>query len=70
MRRRIFRLYGELKLIELEFEASGRSASEAMLSRLEQLEERANLLRVSHAFATLLYTLRVHLNLVLSQLKP
>lgn len=68
MRRRIFRLYGELKLIELEFEAHGRSATESMLTRLEQLDERANLLRVSDTFATLLYTLRVHINLVRNRL--
>jgi hypothetical protein len=68
MRRRIFRLYGELKIIELESETRGGSASEDMLARLERLEERADHLRVPRSFATMLYTLRVHIGLVRTRL--
>ena len=69
MRRRIFRLYGELKMIELESETRGGSAAEDMLARLERLEERADHLRVPRSFATVLYTLRAHIGLVRSRLR-
>lgn len=68
MRRRIFRLYGELKIIELESQSRGRSATEDMLARLERLEERADHLRVPRSFAAVLYTLRVHIGLVRARL--
>jgi hypothetical protein len=64
MRRRIFRLYGELKLIEIEHEARGGQASDELRSRLQQLEDRANHLNVPMAFASLLYQLRYHIGLV------
>ena len=69
MRRRIFQLYGELKIIELEFDTRGRSAAEDMLAQLDRLEERADHLRVPRSFATVLYTLRAHIGLVRSRLK-
>jgi hypothetical protein len=40
-----------------------------MLARLNQLEERADHLRVPRAFATLLYTLRLHIGMVRGRLK-
>jgi hypothetical protein len=65
MRRRIFRLYGELKFLEAELEARGAGqAGPEFSARLEQLEERANHMQVPKAFAHLLYTLRVHIELV------
>jgi len=69
MRRRIFRLYGELKSIEIEFETKGNRTTEDMLERLDRLEERADHLRVPRAFATLLYTLRLHVGMVRSRWK-
>ncbi len=69
MRRRIFRLYGELKMIELESETGGCSTADDMLARLERLEERADHMRVPRSFATVLYTLRVHIGLVRYRLK-
>jgi len=69
MRRRIYRLYGELKMIELESGSRGRSGTEDMLAQLERLEERADRLRVPRAFATVLYTLRAHIGLVRNRLK-
>jgi TRAP transporter TAXI family solute receptor len=64
MRRRIFRLYGALKLIEVELDARGGEASDELRSRLQQLEERANRLFVPAAFAPFLYQLRYHIGLV------
>jgi TRAP transporter TAXI family solute receptor len=64
IRRRIFRLYGELKFIEIELEARGGLASEELRSRLQRLEERADHLFVPFAFAPFLYQLRNHIGLV------
>jgi TRAP transporter TAXI family solute receptor len=64
MRRRVLRLYGELKLVEVELDARGRQASDELRSRLQRLEERANHLFVPFAFAPLLYQLRYHIGLV------
>ncbi len=58
MRRRIFTLYGELKLLELALEAHGREQAAAELSDLSRLEYRAAHLRVPSSYAHLLYTLR------------
>ena len=64
MRRRIFRLYGELKLIELQLEARGGQASDELRSRLQQLEQRADHMYIPAAFAPFLYQLRDHIGLV------
>jgi hypothetical protein len=69
MRRRIFRLYGELKFIEVELDARGRDAAQDLLVRLGRLEERANHLRVPVGFAQFLYALRLHINLVRARLQ-
>jgi TRAP transporter TAXI family solute receptor len=64
MRRRIFRLYGELKLIEVELEARGGQTSDELRSRLQRLEKRADHLYIPPAFAHFLYQLRNHIGLV------
>ena len=64
MRRRIFRLYGELKFIEIELEARGGQANDELRSRLQRLEERANHMFIPFAFAPFLYQLRNHIGLV------
>jgi hypothetical protein len=65
MRRRIFRLYGELKFLEAELEAGVRGAAEdTWTKRLDELEERVDRMRVPSAFAHMLYTLKVHIGLV------
>ncbi|HEV3182627.1 MAG TPA: TAXI family TRAP transporter solute-binding subunit [Steroidobacteraceae bacterium] len=69
MRRRIFRLYGELKVIEIELETRGGQASDELLSRLARLEERANHVYVPFAFAPFLYQLRNHIGLVRERLQ-
>jgi len=66
MRRRIFRLYGELKFLEDELE-KGRSA-EDLRPRLDRLEERANHIHVPMAFRQLQYMLRDHIGLVRGRL--
>jgi TRAP transporter TAXI family solute receptor len=64
MRRRIFRLYGELKFIEVELEARGGRPAGDLAAQLQRLEERANHLQVPFAFAHFLYQLRNHIALV------
>jgi TRAP transporter TAXI family solute receptor len=70
MRRRIFRLYGELKLVEVEMEArkAGESA-DGLLARLDDLDERVSHLRVSRGQAAHAYTLRHHIRLVRARLE-
>jgi TRAP transporter TAXI family solute receptor len=70
MRRRIFRLYGELKYIEVELEARGGKPAEDLVAQLKRLEERANHLQVPYAFAHFLYQLRNHIALVRAQIQP
>jgi TRAP transporter TAXI family solute receptor len=65
VRRRIFRLYADLKLIELEAEALPAGADTLDLAaRLDALEERAARLKVPKFHASLAYTLRHHVRLV------
>jgi hypothetical protein len=64
IRRRIFRLYGELKFIELELEAHAGAAASDLLLRLDHLKERATQLRVPDDFAPFVYTLRDHIDSV------
>lgn len=66
MRRRIFRLYGELTLLENDLE-KGRPAEE-LRPRLDRLEQRANHIHVPTAFRQLQYTLRDHIGLVRQRL--
>jgi TRAP transporter TAXI family solute receptor len=68
MRRRIFRFYGELKLIELELE-SGRGDHGEMVERLGRLEQRVNQLRVPTMYAQFLYVLRSHVALIHAKLE-
>jgi TRAP transporter TAXI family solute receptor len=61
MRRRIFRLYGELKYIEVELESRGGTPAQTLLAQLQGLEARANHLQVPFAYAPFLYELRNHI---------
>jgi TRAP transporter TAXI family solute receptor len=69
MRRRIFRLYGELKYIEVELDARSSHPAENLLAQLQRLEERANHLQVPFAFAPFLYQLRNHIALVRARIE-
>ena len=70
VRSKIFRCYGELKYLEddlkLRFDAA---KLPQYRSRLDGLDEEARGLRVPLAFTDLVYTLRVHVNLVRQTLK-
>ena len=63
------RLYDEMKLIEREMEAQdqGHDAN-AINAQLDQIDQRANRLRLPTVYASMLYTLRSHINLVRSRL--
>ena len=70
MRRRVFRLYGELKY--LEDELGSRKAQQDvtdLVARLNRLEDRASHFRLPVSFRPLLYALRLHINLVRERLR-
>ena len=71
MRSKVLRMYGELRLLEDEMtNASGRGAdTREMIGRLDHLEEQANRLRMPVAYASMLYILRNHIDLVREGLK-
>jgi TRAP transporter TAXI family solute receptor len=73
MRRRVFKLYGELRSIELELASTlGTSRTETsreeLLDRLNRLEQIASHLRLPTGFADLHYTLRQHIDHVKAHL--
>src|SRR5262245_33582695 len=71
MRRRVFRLYRELKLIEDQASSPDVRAKGAgdLLARLDDLDERSSRYRVPVAFRPLLYALRLHISLVRQRLE-
>jgi TRAP transporter TAXI family solute receptor len=66
MRSKVLRMYGELRLLEDEMAHARGSGGDMreMLTRLDRLEEQANHLRVPVAYASELYMLRNHIDLV------
>jgi TRAP transporter TAXI family solute receptor len=69
MQWRIISLYGGLKLLETELETRGPETSKAdALRRLDDLEHRADQLRVPLLYSQMLYTLKVHIRLVRDRL--
>lgn len=65
MNRRIISLYGGLKLVETEMENKGDEATRAdMLRRLDDLQRKADGLRVPLPYSQMLYTLKQHIRLV------
>jgi hypothetical protein len=67
---RIYRLYGELKFLEAELEMSPSAANISALSeRLDQLEGRADRLKIPRRFAHMLYTLKHHITLVRQRMR-
>ena len=70
MRRKVTRLYGELRFLEHEMEARGNADRIGdMAARLDLLEKQANRLRVPAAYASMLYMLRNHIALVRQRLQ-
>jgi TRAP-type uncharacterized transport system substrate-binding protein len=66
MQSKVLRMYGELRLLEDEM-ANARGSERDMrevMTRLDRLEEQANHLRVPVAYASQLYMLRNHIDLV------
>jgi TRAP-type uncharacterized transport system substrate-binding protein len=69
MQLRIRRLYDEMRLIESVMGAEGHGHdADAMVAKLDQLDERANHQQLPRVYASMLYTLRLHINLVRSRL--
>ncbi len=65
IRSRIYRLYGELKYLELDIRSHFDTAREAEYrQRLDSIEQQANSLSIPLGFTDLIYTLREHINLV------
>jgi hypothetical protein len=71
MRSKILQMYGELRLLEGEMaNARGRERhTREMMARLDRLEEQANHAKVPVAYASMLYSLRNHIDMVREALK-
>jgi TRAP-type uncharacterized transport system substrate-binding protein len=71
MRHRIFRLYGELKFLEHELGSDpGDERRRELRDQLEQLDRRVGRMHVPLSYSQMVYTLRLHINLVRSRLAP
>ena len=69
MQLRIRRLYDEMRLIESEMGTEDHAHDvDATVVKLDQLDERANRLPLPRVYASMLYTLRMHINLVRNRL--
>src|SRR5262245_14477933 len=71
MKSRVLRMYGELRLLEDEMTSARGSGGVTpdMLARLDELEQKANRLKVPVAYASTLYMLRNHIDMVRGSLK-
>jgi TRAP-type uncharacterized transport system substrate-binding protein len=70
MRRKIARIYGELRFLESELEERGAQFDHnEAAERLDRLERQMNQLKVPVAYASMLYLLRDHIALVRGRLK-
>jgi len=69
MRRKIARLYGELRFLEDEITGGGGPTDPVQLmARLDQLEKQANQLRMPIAYESMMYLLRNHIAVVRNRL--
>jgi hypothetical protein len=65
MQTKITRLYDEMRSIESEINVQAPIENiTALNTKLDELEDRANSLRLPNNYTSMLYTLRSHLNLV------
>jgi TRAP-type uncharacterized transport system substrate-binding protein len=71
MRSKIARIYGELRFLEDEIIDARRTGGDmsAMVARLDRLEAQANQLRIPVAYASMLYILRNHIDVVRGRLQ-
>ena len=69
MRSKIIPLYNEMRSIEREIaDQGGGHDADAMIAKLDQLDQRASRLRLPPSYASLLYMLRTHIDLVRQRL--
>ncbi|MBX9828541.1 MAG: hypothetical protein K2Y27_26565 [Xanthobacteraceae bacterium] len=68
MRRKIARLYGELRFLEDEIAGAGAANAAQLMARLDHLEKQASQLRMPIAYESLLYLLRNHIAVVRNRL--
>ncbi|HEY1364744.1 MAG TPA: TAXI family TRAP transporter solute-binding subunit [Xanthobacteraceae bacterium] len=69
MRRRISRLYGELRFLEDDIVARGAAADRTeLMARLEQLDRQASQLRMPIAYESMMFLLRNHIGAVRNRL--
>jgi TRAP-type uncharacterized transport system substrate-binding protein len=68
VRRRVYLLYGELRVLEAEVERTGGMVTSEVLARLQRLDERAHQMRVPLGVASILYTLRAHIALIYARI--
>jgi hypothetical protein len=68
IRRRIYRWYDQLVLVERAV-AAGHGSRDALLARLAQIEARINRQRIPPAYGSEAYTLRTHIELVRRRLE-
>ena len=68
MRRKIARLYGELRFLEDEIAGGEPTDAVQLMARLDQLEKQANQLRMPIAYESMMYLLRNHIAVVRNRL--
>src|SRR5262245_13914934 len=68
MRRKIARLYGELRFLEDEITGGGPTDAAQLMARLDQLEKQASQLRMPIAYESMMYLLRNHIGVVRNRL--
>jgi hypothetical protein len=71
IRSRVYRWYGQLRLVEQELEAAhgNEEVCAGLLKRLDEIEELVNQISIPLAFADGLYGLRSHINFVRQRVK-
>jgi len=69
MRSKILPLYNEMRLIEHEIEdQDGGHDADTMIAKLDRLDQRASRLKLPTGYASMLYMLRAHIDLVRERL--
>jgi hypothetical protein len=69
MRSKVFRLYGEMRFLELQIErGDAKRDLDATTAHLDRIEQRANQLRMPRAYASMVYSLLGHIALVRQRL--
>jgi TRAP transporter TAXI family solute receptor len=70
MRSKVFRLYGEMRFLELQIERGDAERDlNATTGQLDRIERRANQLRMPKAYASMVYSLLSHIALVRQRLQ-